>query len=81
MLLNDCKDFGLAVYTGKTKYIELGRRKKFICVINDCKDFGLAVYTGKTKFIELGRHRGIIGQRAYRGRSNSNKPFKYLGSL
>ena len=33
VLLNACKDIGLAVNTGITKYIELGRRKKFICVI------------------------------------------------
>ena len=27
MLLNACKDIGLAVNTGKTKYMEIGRRR------------------------------------------------------
>ena len=30
MLLNACKDIGLAVNTGKTKYIEIGRHRGMI---------------------------------------------------
>ena len=30
MLLNACKDIGLAVNTGKTKYMEIGRRRGMI---------------------------------------------------
>ena len=30
MLLNACKDIGLAVNTGKTKYLEIGRHRGMI---------------------------------------------------
>ena len=30
MLLNACKDIGLAVNTGKTKYMEIGRHRGMI---------------------------------------------------
>ena len=32
VLLNACKDIGLAVNTGKTKYIEIGRHRGMIAI-------------------------------------------------
>ena len=33
MLLNTCKDIGLAVNTGKTKYMEIGRHRGMVAKI------------------------------------------------
>ena len=34
MLLDSCKDFGLAVNTGKTKYMEIGRNRDMIANVH-----------------------------------------------
>ena len=52
MLLNACKDIGLAVYTRKTKYMEIGRHRGVIA--NEHIKIGSKSYEKVKKFKYLG---------------------------